>query len=223
MATATENRAWVHQYRGDHLATLADHRQALDEYRSLGADRNTAIVQRGIALAEIELGRYEDAMVNLTQALDVVLTPGLQLDAAMALNGLGEAHAKAGDTEATRRYHLLALRQSRTCESPFEEARARTDSPCSSPPSTPFAQLIIGDAPSRTYESLRSPQADQVRTRPAGLSLLGTHATDSSAAHHRPGPGPGRDGWAHTEVEGDRRAASDRKPASGCPCRPDPS
>ncbi|MFJ2890583.1 tetratricopeptide repeat protein [Streptomyces sp. NPDC087305] len=127
MAASVENRAWVYQYAGDHGAALADHQQALDVYRALGARRITALVQRGMALAEMELGRYEEAAAHLTEALDMFLALGLglELDAAMALNGLGEGRSKAGDVESARRYFLRGLRRSRACGSPFEEARAR--------------------------------------------------------------------------------------------------
>ncbi|MFC8428075.1 tetratricopeptide repeat protein [Streptomyces sp. NPDC057253] len=181
VATAVENRAWVHQYGGEHLAALADHRRALDEYRNLGADRNTAIVQRGMALAEIELGRYEDATANLTQALDAFLALGLELDAVMALNGLGEAHARAGDTETACHYHRQALSRSRDCENVFEEARARSGLAALLAPANPRLAADHWRRALAVYESVRSPLAEQVRTALEGLGLPSTNEDDSSA------------------------------------------
>ncbi len=181
VATAVENRAWVHQYAGDHLAALADHQQALDVYRGLGARRNTAIVQRGMALAEMELGRYEDATAHLTQALDVFLELGLDLDSAMALNGLGEANARAGQAEPARRHFLRALRRSRACGSLFEEARAREG----------LAALLEATDPRRAahhwkralsqYQTLRSPKAEQVCSR---LTALGLSSPEANSARN---------------------------------------
>ncbi|MEW1761235.1 tetratricopeptide repeat protein [Streptomyces cyaneofuscatus] len=169
VATAVENRAWIHQYAGDYLAALADHQQALDAYRALGARRNTAIVQRGMAVAERELGRYEDAAAHLTQALDAFMELGLDLDTAMALNGLGEVYAKAGRAEPARRHFLVALRWSRACGSLFEEARARDG----------LAGLLAADDPRRAahhwrralahYQTLSSPKAEKVRSRLSAL------------------------------------------------------
>jgi tetratricopeptide (TPR) repeat protein len=168
VATSVENRAWVHQYAGDHERALVDHQRALGVYRELGASRNSAIVQRGMALAEVEQGRYEEAAALLTEALGVFLDLGLELDAAMTLNGLGEGHAKAGDAESARRYFLRALRRSRSCGSSFEEARARDG----------LGRILAAIDPRRAahhwrwalsrYRSLRSPRANEV------LALLST-------------------------------------------------
>ncbi|MER8004665.1 tetratricopeptide repeat protein [Streptomyces sp. NPDC094149] len=170
VATAVENRAWVHQYAGDHVAALADHQQALDVYGALGARRNTAIVQRGMALAEIELGRYEDATAHLTQALDVFVELGLDLDSAMALNGLGEAHASVGRAEPARRHFLRALRRSRACGSLFEEARACEGLSALLAATDPRRAAHHGRRALAHYQTLRSPKAEQVRSR---LTALG--------------------------------------------------
>ncbi|MGW5635986.1 tetratricopeptide repeat protein [Streptomyces sp. NPDC003832] len=179
VATAVENRAWVHQYAGDHLAALADHQQALAVYGALDARRNTAIVRRGMALAEIELGRYEDATAHLAQALDAFVELGLDLDAAMALNGLGEANAGAGRVEPARRHFLRALRRSRACGSLFEEARAREG----------LADLLAATDPRRAahhgkralahYRNLRSQKAEQVLTL---LATLGPPSPGTNTA-----------------------------------------
>ncbi|MFG2340887.1 tetratricopeptide repeat protein [Streptomyces yangpuensis] len=165
VATSIENHAWVHQYAGDHAAALADHRKALGVYRELGARRNEAIVLRGMALAEIELGRSEEAIAHLTWALGVFRELGLDLDAAMALNGLGEAHTRAGDAVAARRYHVLALRQSRGCGSVFEEARAHDGLGALSAPVNPARAAHHWRAALRHYDALRSPEAERIRAR----------------------------------------------------------
>ncbi|MFD3468099.1 tetratricopeptide repeat protein [Streptomyces sp. NPDC058682] len=165
VATSVENRAWVHQYAGDYAAALADHQKALGVYQGLGARRNEAIVLRGMALAQIELGRSEEAVAHLTQALGVFRELGLDLDAAMALNGLGEAHTRAGDAAAARQYHLLALRQSRACGSVFEEARARDGLGTLSAPDRPAHAAHHWRRALLHYEALRSPAAERVRAR----------------------------------------------------------
>ncbi|MFE2070602.1 tetratricopeptide repeat protein [Streptomyces sp. NPDC059467] len=169
VANAVENRAWIHQYAGDHLAALADHQQALDVYLGLDAPRNVAIVRRGMALAEIELGRYEDATAHLTQALDAFLELGLDLDSAMALNGLGEAHATAGRAEPARRHFLRALRRSRACGSLFEEARARDGLGALLAPGDPRRASHHWKRALAHYEALHSPQAERVRSRLTAL------------------------------------------------------
>ncbi|MEU5342295.1 tetratricopeptide repeat protein [Streptomyces sp. NPDC020766] len=165
VATSVENHAWVHQYAGDHVEALACHQRALDVYEELGARRNVAIVLRGMALAEIELGRSGTAISYLTQALDAFRELGLDLDATMALNGLGEACARAGDTDEARRYHLLALRQSRACGSVFEEARARDGLGTLSVPVSPGRAAHHWRRALLHYEALRSPAAERVRGR----------------------------------------------------------
>ncbi len=165
VATSVENHAWVHQYAGDHLEALVCHQRALDVYKDLGAQRNVAIVLRGMALAEIELGRTETAIARLTEALDVFREIGLDLDATMALNGLGEASARAGDTTEARRYHLLALRRSRACGSVFEEARARDGLGTLSAAASPGRAAHHWRRALLHYEALRSPAAERVRIR----------------------------------------------------------
>ncbi|MEE1830909.1 tetratricopeptide repeat protein [Streptomyces sp. SP17KL33] len=165
VATSVENRAWVHQYAGDHAAALVDHEKALDVYRDLGARRNEAIVLRGMALAEIELGRSQEAIAHLTLALGVFRELGLDLDAAMALNGLGEAHTRAGEAGVARRYHLLALRQSRDCASVFEEARARDGLGALSAPVDSRRAAHHWRRALVHYDALGSPTAERIRAR----------------------------------------------------------
>lgn len=165
VATSVENRAWVHQYAGDHAAALADHQRALDVYRRLGARRNWAITLRGTALAEVELGRFDDAIAHLAEARDVFEDLGLDLDATMALNGLGEAHARAGSALEARRHHLLALRRSRACGSRAEEARAREGLGTASAQDSPRRARHHWERALLHYRALRSPGADRIRAR----------------------------------------------------------
>ncbi len=59
----------MHHYRGEQQSALRDLSAALDFYRRHRADRNAAITLRGIALAETELGHYDDSIAHATEAL----------------------------------------------------------------------------------------------------------------------------------------------------------
>jgi tetratricopeptide (TPR) repeat protein len=96
---ALANIGWVHHYRGDHAAALRDLSSAFEFYQRTGADRNAAITLRGIALAETELGAYEDSLAHATEALGMFEQQGLLLDAAMALNCLGWTNFRSGRHE----------------------------------------------------------------------------------------------------------------------------
>ncbi|NED11508.1 helix-turn-helix domain-containing protein [Streptomyces sp. SID9124] len=124
-ANSVANHAWVHFYRGEHAAALAELVTALAYYRRAGARRNVGITLRGIGLAELELCRFEDAVSHLESALATLESLGLQLDTAMALNCLGEAYLRSGRTEEGRDRLERAVAVSRLCGSRHEEARAR--------------------------------------------------------------------------------------------------
>lgn len=123
VSNALANRAWIAHYRGDHEEALRDYLIALEYYRSSGAESNAAITLRGIALAEAALGRTEDAVRHLDEALTVFRRLESDLDTAMALNCLGEVWLQAGDLAKSREAHQRAVHLSEKCGSRYEEAR----------------------------------------------------------------------------------------------------
>ncbi|WP_268240393.1 tetratricopeptide repeat protein [Saccharopolyspora thermophila] len=125
VSNALANRATVLHYRGDHEAALRENERALACYEQSGSDRNVAITLRSMALIEIDLGRFDDAVARLERATASFSDLGLQMDRAMALNCLGEAHHRAGNYAAARRAHEQALVVSNDCGSRFEYARAQ--------------------------------------------------------------------------------------------------
>jgi tetratricopeptide (TPR) repeat protein/transcriptional regulator with XRE-family HTH domain len=123
---ALANIGWVHHYRGDHAAALRDLSSAFEFYQRTGADRNAAITLRGIALAETELGAYEDSLAHATEALGMFEQQGLLLDAAMALNCLGWTNFRSGRHEQAASAYRRAAEAGERADSPYEVARAKT-------------------------------------------------------------------------------------------------
>jgi len=122
--TTRAHHAWVHVRRGELDEALRESLAALAYARREGTPRYAAILLRDTALIELELGRCADAIPRLNGALDMFTALGLHIDAAMALNCLGEAYhrlARAGEARAAFRD---AAELSRLYGSPFEKARA---------------------------------------------------------------------------------------------------
>lgn len=122
--TAIAHLAWVHFHKGHPHKALEESRKALAFVERHGLPRNKAILSRDIALIEIELGRYADAVPRLNTALEEFMALGLHIDAAMALNCLGEMHMRIGEPGRARELLLRAARIGRSCGSRHEEARA---------------------------------------------------------------------------------------------------
>jgi tetratricopeptide (TPR) repeat protein len=164
VSNARANRAGVLYYRGDHAAALRENRRALAFYERSGSRRNAGITLRSIGLVEIELGRFQAATRHLRQALDVFGDLGLQLDAAMANNGLGEGYHWLGDLDGARQCHLRAIELSQRCGSVYEEARAhdRLGGIAADEAKDQTARYHWGQALSR-YAALGAPRAEDIR------------------------------------------------------------
>ncbi|MGY4684469.1 BTAD domain-containing putative transcriptional regulator [Micromonospora aurantiaca (nom. illeg.)] len=122
--TAAANLAWLYYDERDFVRFLDEMRPVYEFYRREKSERNAAITLRGIALAEAELGRAAEAVADLLVALEVFERLGLRLDAAMALNALGEIYQRTGDLgSAVERFEqaVVAAEQS---GSGYEQARA---------------------------------------------------------------------------------------------------
>jgi len=166
------NLAWILFYRRRYAEFLGEIQRTLDFYLRTGRHRNAAITQRGIALAELEVGRVTDATRRLHQVLAEFGRLGLRLDETMTLNALGEAYARSGDLRGALDWHERALESSRLCGSAFELARAHhrlgqlaADPPDPDPDSARdhWAQALAN------YEALGAPQAAELRIRLATL------------------------------------------------------
>jgi DNA-binding SARP family transcriptional activator len=123
--TARANLAWIMFAEHKYTDFLRETRPVLAFYQQTGAERNAAITQRGIGLAEAELGHTDAAVGNLRQALDDFTRLGLHLDAIMTVNGLGETYQRAGDHAHAVDAFESALTSSQRYGSTFEHARAR--------------------------------------------------------------------------------------------------
>ncbi|MEM8926024.1 MAG: tetratricopeptide repeat protein [Actinomycetota bacterium] len=162
--TALANAAWILFDEQDYQGFLNAMEPSLDFYRRYGADRNAAITQRGIALAEMGVGRTAAARSRLSEALETFTELGLLLDIAMTLNCLGEVAATSGAHRTAVDYHRRALDAAIESGSTFESARAahRLGDLASAAGRDGEAQARWREALSG-YEALGAPQAGELR------------------------------------------------------------
>jgi DNA-binding SARP family transcriptional activator/tetratricopeptide (TPR) repeat protein len=168
--TARANLAWIKFAAHKYTDFLRQIRPVLDFYRQTGAERNAAITQRGIGLAEAGLGHTDAAVTSLRQALDDFTRLGLHLDAVMTLNGLGEAYQQAGDlTRAVDAFESASV-ASKRYGSTFEHARARYRlGQLAADAGDPDQARRHWNQALEDYRRLGAPQAIDVRTRLAQL------------------------------------------------------
>jgi tetratricopeptide (TPR) repeat protein len=124
--SATANLGWVHHYRGDQAAAMAQLRTAVRFHRRTGIGRTMAITLRGMALVAVELGATTDAVAHAREALAVFENLGLFLDSAMTWNCLGWALFRAGQHGPADAAYRRALVVGRQAGSGHEVARAET-------------------------------------------------------------------------------------------------
>lgn len=123
-ANALANQGWVRFHQGSWAEALRCNEEALRFYIDRGMRRNAAIARRSMAMSEIELARFEDAIEHLGEALDAFISLGLTLNEAMARNCLGEAYLRMGDLDHAEVCLLEAAERARQSPSQYEEARA---------------------------------------------------------------------------------------------------
>lgn len=123
-ANARAHRSWLLHARGEWAQSVAEGEAAWRFFSEHGLDRNAAIVRRGIALAEVELGLVAQAIACLQEALAVFTRMGLDLNAVMTCNCLGEASLRQGDLAEAEKWLAAAAGAARACGSVYEEARA---------------------------------------------------------------------------------------------------
>jgi DNA-binding SARP family transcriptional activator len=122
--TARANIAWLLLSGGKFAEFLTQVRSVLDFYVEQGNERSAAITQRGIGLAESELGMVEESVADLRRALEVFTRLELRLDIAMTWNRLGETYQRAGDDRRAADSFAEALAASGQSGSDYETARA---------------------------------------------------------------------------------------------------
>ena len=170
--TARANLGWIHFDAGRYRDFLAELRLAHDFYERAGSRRNAAITLRGIALGEIEVGEFADAVEHLEQVRRVFEDLDLDLDLAMALNALGEAHGRAGEPDAAARSHHEALEVSLRCGSTFEAARAHHRlGDLAQAGEDPAGARRHWEQAGRGYGLLAAPQAGEIRARLARFDV----------------------------------------------------
>lgn len=161
MSTTLGNMAWVHETRGDHSAAAQAHRVALRFYERTGAQHNSAITLRGLAVAEVGLKAYGEAVAHLVSARRTFADLRLPLDEAMTLNCLGDAHCAASDRAAAAHAYREAAEFARASGSGYEEARAhRGMAAVEADRAAARRDLAIA---LELYEGLTAPEADEVR------------------------------------------------------------
>jgi tetratricopeptide (TPR) repeat protein/transcriptional regulator with XRE-family HTH domain len=105
--------AWTHVHfldrRGHWHDWAAMQRSALSAATRLADPAALAVSHRLLALAEIQLGRYDDARANLRQALDLYHRSGDHLGQAHTHNHLGMAYDRQGHTAAALDHTEQAL------------------------------------------------------------------------------------------------------------------
>jgi DNA-binding SARP family transcriptional activator/tetratricopeptide (TPR) repeat protein len=122
--TARANIAWLLLGERKFAEFVTQMRPVLDFYVEHGSERNAAITQRGLGLAESELGLIDESVADLRQALDVFTRLNLRLDIAMTWNGLGETYQRAGDDQRAAEAFTEAIATSGQSGSDYEQARA---------------------------------------------------------------------------------------------------
>jgi tetratricopeptide (TPR) repeat protein/DNA-binding XRE family transcriptional regulator len=123
-ANARAHRSWLLHAQGEWAQSVAEGEVAWRFFSEHGLERNAAIIRRGIALAEVELGRVEQAIAHLKESLATFERLGLELNAVMARNCLGEASLRKGDLTEAERWLTAAASAARARGSLYEEARA---------------------------------------------------------------------------------------------------
>lgn len=123
-ANARAHRSWLLYTQGEWAQSVAEGEAAWRFFGEHGMDRNAAILRRGIALAELELGLVEQAVTHLEESLATFDRLGLDLNAVMARNCLGEASLRKGDMVRAAQWLTGAASAARACGSLYEEARA---------------------------------------------------------------------------------------------------
>jgi tetratricopeptide (TPR) repeat protein len=167
--TARANLAWVLFAEQRFAEFLEAVTPALEFYRRTGAERNAAITQRGIGLAQAGTDQTA-AAGNLRQALEIFTRLGSHLDIAMTWNALGETHQRAGDRPAAIAAFSRALHASERCGSVFEQARAHHRLGELAADRRRFAAAREHWTAAFTgYRSFGAPQARQVAQRLTGL------------------------------------------------------
>ena len=123
-ANARAHRSWLLFTQGNWAEAVRLGEAARQFFADRGMDRSAAITLRGIALAELELGSFNQAIGHLKESLATFTELDLKLNAIMAQNCLGEAYLRLREAAAAEKWLMTAARAARECHSAYEEARS---------------------------------------------------------------------------------------------------
>ncbi|MEV4252732.1 tetratricopeptide repeat protein [Spirillospora sp. NPDC049652] len=126
VTSALSNIAWTSLYTGQFEQALLELRVAWHAYQGRGNRRNAAITLRAIALAETELGDYQEAVNHAVEARREFEMLNVPLDVAMSVNCMAWAHFQAGELDAALSGYERAAELATRCGSRYEAARAAT-------------------------------------------------------------------------------------------------
>ncbi|WKU04962.1 tetratricopeptide repeat protein [Micromonospora sp. HUAS LYJ1] len=118
------HQAAIYRRRSDFETSLELGGRALAFYRRANQRRNVAITLRGLAVAEVETGRHDDAERHLAECLVICAQLGMVMDAARAQHTLGRLLLLDGRLAESAAAFRAAARYSEQCGSRFERALA---------------------------------------------------------------------------------------------------
>lgn len=180
VSNALAHQAAVLRRRSNFTESLRLNRLALEAYRQAGNLRNVAITLRGIALAEVELGRLNDAERHLAESLELCGQLGMDMDTARAGNTLGRVYLLAGRPAESERSFHAAMAADRASGGGFETALALRGLGAVAVSRGEHARAVqLWHEALRALEALGSPKAAEVR---ADLAALAAEAPGSAAA-----------------------------------------
>ncbi|MEV0456737.1 ATP-binding protein [Catellatospora methionotrophica] len=116
------HRAAIHRRRDEHEQALDLAYQALDYYRRADADRNTAIMLRGIASTHVALGHHADAEQCLVESLRLCTRLDMAMDAARAWRTLARTLLASQQPQRSREAFQMAIEAGLRCGSRYEQA-----------------------------------------------------------------------------------------------------
>lgn len=124
VTTLLAHLGWVALYRGELEVAAEELTRAARRYTEQGNVRNSAISERGLALARSGLGDHGSAIETARRVVAVATESGLELDVAMASNCLGWICYCASRMDDARAAYQDALAYAELCGSDYETARA---------------------------------------------------------------------------------------------------
>ncbi|MEV6238364.1 tetratricopeptide repeat protein [Lentzea sp. NPDC051838] len=151
---------------GRHADALEHHEQAIAVFREIGDPVGEAEVLINLGIAHECMSRYREAADLHQQAETLAVKLGDRLLECAALNGRGRAAVASGRYDEAVACHQDALVHAREMEDREQEARSLDDlATAQERAGQPAEARRLREAALPIYESLRMPEADEVRER----------------------------------------------------------